>query len=339
MGRFAGGEGERVDDYEQAAGTSWENWDEWTARHMGAAALFALRHLHGWQDEHVRALAHTARYLPDAPYEPTRRLDDGTPRPLREADMAEAKTEGGAPEGELTIHQKLWRIRQEIGQIEKSGYHPQQKFTYIQEHKVFELLRPLLEKYRADVGVDTGHDTQVVTSVPFGSKGSPATLVTLGGRLTFVDVDSGEQIQAFYVGQGIDTQDKASNKAQTYLVKYALQKFFRIPTEHIDDEGQGVDEPGTQAAPGGQAPPPAEPGVEGIGVAAAEKILGILEREVKAGHLDANKVKGKIATLRVPWSIPGLASLTQDQKRTLAEWVGLEVAKAQAAKPADGVPA
>jgi hypothetical protein len=313
---------------------------------MGAAALYALRRLHGWQDEHVRALALTARYLPDAPYEPTQRLCDGTPRPLGEADMAEAKTEGGAPEGALTVHQKLWRIRQEVGQIEKSGWHPQQKFTYIQEHKVFELLRPLLEKYRADVGVDTGHDTQVVTSVPFGSKGAPATLVTLSGVLTFVDVDSGEIIRAQYVGQGIDTQDKASNKAQTYLVKYALQKFFRIPTEHIDDEGQGVDEqvPSTivtpgNAAPGGQAPPPAEPGAESIGEAEAKKILGILEREVNAKTLDANKVKGKVATFRVPWSVQGLASLTQAQKRTLAEWVGTEVAKAKSAVPDDGVPA
>jgi hypothetical protein len=47
--------------------------------------------------------------------------------------------------------------------------------------------------------------------------------------------ESGESIQLSGYGHGTDSQDKASGKATTYALKYALLYTFLVPTGTIDD--------------------------------------------------------------------------------------------------------
>lgn len=47
--------------------------------------------------------------------------------------------------------------------------------------------------------------------------------------------ESGESIEVCGYGHGVDTQDKASGKATTYALKYALLYTFLVPTGDIDD--------------------------------------------------------------------------------------------------------
>ena len=55
----------------------------------------------------------------------------------------------------------------------------------------------------------------------------------------FVNIDNpAEFIEIETLGDGVDPQDKASGKAQTYADKYALLKCYKIPTGDDPDQAK-----------------------------------------------------------------------------------------------------
>lgn len=130
---------------------------------------------------------------------------------------------------------KLAYVQTHIASVQKTGQAPAGAggFKYVQEHKILELLRPLLREVGAAVVVEPARCSINVEPSKIGSK--DGVLVTLTGLIRFIDAETGDEISAVVAGQGEDISDKAAGKAQTYLTKYGLQKFFLIPTEGIDD--------------------------------------------------------------------------------------------------------
>jgi ERF superfamily len=244
---------------------------------------------------------------------------------------------------------KIARVQHEMRRhkLEKTGTH-QQGWQYIQEHKVFERLDEKLTEEKLAVIVSTADVYNFHPALSFGK--NVAHYVTLRGHVEVICGDTGESVEATYFGEGADTQDRAAGKAQTYLVKYALQKFFHIPTDEVEDSDR-IDPAAAQApASTGAAPTPApspgpapsaspsspqgqaaaQPGVQSIGVEAGGRLAAALGVEVNRGHLDGNKVKAKLSTYRVD----DLALLTEDQAVELHTWASAEVEKAKAQEQA-----
>lgn len=66
------------------------------------------------------------------------------------------------------------------------------------------------------------------------SKGTTLIYSILKTRITFYAVD-GTYVSAVVIGEGMDSGDKASNKALSVALKYALLQVLCIPTEEMKD--------------------------------------------------------------------------------------------------------
>lgn len=209
---------------------------------------------------------------------------------------------------------KLSYIQGHVANVEKSGWNEHHKFKFVQEHGMFEVLRPLLRE--CNVAVVISPATHGVT------KDGQRTI--LHGTLTLLDGDSEQTISASFAGEGQDTQDKGTAKAQTHFVKYALQKFFMIPTQAIDDS----DNDEASAAPAKAAPPAAAPADGKCDPAQAAEVRELATHYItEEKTLDPNKLKGKLATYRVS----ALEDLSPTQLQEIGEWIGAQVTKARAA--------
>ncbi len=120
---------------------------------------------------------------------------------------------------------KIAYVQHHVEHVEKSGTvaFGKTNYSYMQEHGLIEVLRPLLREVGlAVVGGAKGYEVLGQTTV-------------VDFELTVADVDDGQSITRGFPNVGVDSGDKAFNKAYTGAMKYALQKFFLVPTEGIDD--------------------------------------------------------------------------------------------------------
>lgn len=73
-------------------------------------------------------------------------------------------------------------------------------------------------------------------------KGSSLLYSLLRMRYTFYAED-GSSVSAVVIGEGMDSGDKASNKAMSVAMKYAMFQVFCIPTEEMQDPDAETPEP------------------------------------------------------------------------------------------------
>lgn len=104
----------------------------------------------------------------------------------------------------------------------------QYKFRGIDD--VYMALNPLLVKHK----VTTVPFATVHTAERVATKNGEANRVILNVTYTFYAED-GSNVQAQAIGEGMDTGDKAANKAMSAAHKYALLQVFCIPTEEPKD--------------------------------------------------------------------------------------------------------
>lgn len=234
-----------------------------------------------------------------------------------------AETETWTPKGAAA---KLAYIQTHISDVEKTGVNTHHGYNYFQEHGLLNLLRPLLRQLHCAVvpsptGVTytrEGNRAIVVGFIDFIDSEEPPYVVDAGGFPVLVEGKLVEnpayKIRAFFTNEGVDNQDKATNKALTGWMKYALQKLFAVPTEHVDDADSTEVRAAQEAA-----------GVDvKITDATADAIVGDAADAVKAGKLDGNKFKAKLAAYGV--STPH--GLTTSQAAELTDWMAEEQAKA-----------
>ena len=103
------------------------------------------------------------------------------------------------------------------------------------KNRVFALSRKILEMTR-----------EVKTS----AKGTPMTSSICKVRYDFF-TDDGSKVSCTVIGEGMDTGDKATNKAMSIAFKYACFQTFCIPTEDMDDpDAERPEETADQRTPG-----------------------------------------------------------------------------------------
>jgi hypothetical protein len=198
---------------------------------------------------------------------------------------------------------KLAYIQTHLSNVEKTGRNEHHKYNYMQEHGLIDLLRPFLRAMNCSVVLSPANDVQrtdnrvvVIGSLTFTDADANPYVTAEDGRSFVFDANGmpilnlDRSITANFAGEGIDPQDKATNKAHTGFAKYALQKFFLVPTEHVDDSdseevteaSRFVKNQGTPVAP-----------------EVLEHVLAQVKDGIAAGTLDRNKVQAKLTTLKV----------------------------------------
>ncbi len=144
----------------------------------------------------------------------------------------------------LNIYERLLKISEEVGTVAKNlvikigggGY------KAVGEVDVINAVKPLEVKYGV-FSYPTKHEvieTKELEREVFKNNEKTIVLdqfVRVRSVYRFVNIDNpSEYVEVEAIGDGIDSGDKASGKAQTYADKYALLKGYKIPTGDDPDQ-------------------------------------------------------------------------------------------------------
>lgn len=134
----------------------------------------------------------------------------------------------------MEITKSLCAITAEIGSIAKSKKNQQQGYSFRGVDDLMNSLHPLFAKYGVLMVPEVLESTREERVT---AKGSALISAILKVKYHFVSMD-GSEITATVIGEGMDTADKASNKALAVAFKYVALQVFCIPTDEV-----GKDDP------------------------------------------------------------------------------------------------
>lgn len=131
----------------------------------------------------------------------------------------------------MNIYESITKIMEEVPAIGKDKVNKQQNFKFRGIDDVMNALQPLLSK----------HKVFIVPEILEQLREERAT--KSGGNLIYsickikykFYAEDGTFIEAVTIGEGMDSGDKATNKAMAIAMKYALFQVFCIPTEEMKD--------------------------------------------------------------------------------------------------------
>ena len=129
----------------------------------------------------------------------------------------------------MNIYEAISATMADVGAIGKQDKNQQQGFMYRGVDAVMNALQPAMLKNHLFVVpevIDQTREERVT------QKGNNLIYSILRVRFTFYAED-GSSINAVVIGEGMDSGDKASNKAMSIAFKYACFQVFCIPTEEI----------------------------------------------------------------------------------------------------------
>ena len=131
----------------------------------------------------------------------------------------------------MNIYQSITKIISEIPAIGKDKVNKTQGFKYRGIDDVMNAIQPLLAKYKVFIAPEVLEQTREERQ---SSKGGTLIYSICKIRYTFYAED-GTFITAITIGEGMDSGDKATNKAMAIAMKYALFQVFCIPTDEMKD--------------------------------------------------------------------------------------------------------
>jgi len=128
---------------------------------------------------------------------------------------------------EMTLRQKLGEVRRRIGYIQKRGYNERNNYTYVAAADIAGTVGDIL----AELGVVVIPRLESITYEPnTPGRTDSVRIARVIMAYTFTDVNSAEELTARVAGEGLDVGDKASYKAMTGALKYALLQSFLLAT-------------------------------------------------------------------------------------------------------------
>lgn len=129
------------------------------------------------------------------------------------------------------IYSAINSIMSEIGVIGKNQKNQQQGFMFRGIDAVMNAISPALIKYKVFVVPEVLEQTREERQTKTGSN---LIYSVCKMKYTFYAED-GSFIEAVVVGEGMDSGDKATNKAMSIAFKYVCFQVFCIPTEEMKD--------------------------------------------------------------------------------------------------------
>ena len=139
----------------------------------------------------------------------------------------------------MNIFESINKVMEDIGAIGKNTKNQQQGFMYRGIDAVMNALQPALVKHKVFVVPEVIDQTREErTSIKKDNYGNEKTSTLLYSiikvKYTFYAED-GSSISSTVIGEGMDSGDKATNKAMSIAFKYACFQVFCIPTEEMVD--------------------------------------------------------------------------------------------------------
>lgn len=131
----------------------------------------------------------------------------------------------------MNIYEAISRCMEEIGAVGKDAVNKQQGFKYRGIDAVMNAINPALTKNHVFIVpevLDQSREERTTKS------GGALIYSVCRIKYTFYAED-GSCIEAVTVGEGMDSGDKATNKAMAIAFKYACFQVFCIPTEEMKD--------------------------------------------------------------------------------------------------------
>ena len=135
----------------------------------------------------------------------------------------------------LSIYSAILGVMEEVEAIGKDKTNQKQNFKYRGVDDVMNVMHPLFAKHGVFVSPTVLDQTRETRA---SSGGGTLNYSILRVKYTFYSRD-GSYIDTVVVGEGMDSGDKASNKAMSVAFKYACFQIFCIPTEEmVDPDGE-----------------------------------------------------------------------------------------------------
>lgn len=163
----------------------------------------------------------------------------------------------------MNIYEAINNVMADIGAIGKNKKNAQQGFNYRGVDDVMNALQPALIKHKVFIVPEILEQTREERQ---SQKGGTLLFSICKIRYTFYAED-GSNIYAVVIGEGMDSGDKATNKAMAIGFKYACFQVFCIPTEEMKD-------------PDGDSPQLAgeDPGKKKIDAVKKQSLMAMIEK-------------------------------------------------------------
>ena len=130
-------------------------------------------------------------------------------------------------------------VMEDIGVIGKDSQNGKHKFWYRGIDAVMNALQPALIKHNIFIVPDVLEQKR---EERVSSSGGNLIYSVIKMQYSFIAAD-GSRVCATVIGEGMDSGDKASNKAMSVAFKYACFQVFCIPTEEMKDPDAETPEP------------------------------------------------------------------------------------------------
>lgn len=131
----------------------------------------------------------------------------------------------------MNIYEAISATMSDIGVVGKTSKNTQQGFMFRGIDAVMNALNPAMIKNHIFVVPEVLEQTR---EERLSEKGKVLIYSICRVKYTFYAQD-GSSVAAVVIGEGMDTGDKATNKAMSIAFKYACFQVFCIPTEEMQD--------------------------------------------------------------------------------------------------------
>lgn len=130
------------------------------------------------------------------------------------------------------IYSAICGVMEDVGAVGKNDTNKQQGFRYRGIDSVMNALNPAMRKHKIFCVPEVLEQSREERTT---AKGGTLIYSVCRIRYTFFTTD-GSSVQVVVVGEGMDSGDKATNKAMAVAFKYACFQTFCIPTESLMDD-------------------------------------------------------------------------------------------------------
>lgn len=131
----------------------------------------------------------------------------------------------------MNIFESISKVMGDIGAIGKTSKNTTQGFMFRGIDAVMNAINPALVKYKLFIVPEVLEQSREERQT---TKGGTLIYSIVKVKYTFYAED-GSNISAVVIGEGMDSGDKATNKAMSIAFKYACFQVFCIPTEEMVD--------------------------------------------------------------------------------------------------------
>ena len=140
------------------------------------------------------------------------------------------------------IFEAISKVMEDVGVVGKNDTNKTQGFKYRGIDAIMNALNPAMIKHRVFCTPEVLEHTR---ENRVSGKGNTLIYSICKIKYRFFTTD-GSFVEAVTIGEGMDSGDKATNKAMAIAFKYACFQIFCIPTEEMHDPDAESPELGTQ---------------------------------------------------------------------------------------------